>query len=207
VPTLLRLQAAASAGLQDRGCSSALRLLRAARDPGQRERGDLAARPHPWLLRRLRATLAQGGFRIMKLNGHTFLVTGGSSGIGRALAASLVQRGNEVVVTGRRREPLEAFRMTVSPCGVSATIPSRKDDEGIHRHFPRNFLRRQGPQASRRPVTRPAVLHPRRGNGDARSRVLDLGCGRGGRCPRDAPGPVQSVRIINPRRYRRRRPC
>ena len=44
----------------------------------------------------------------MKSSGNTILITGGGSGIGQALAHRLHDQGNEVIVTGRRREALEA---------------------------------------------------------------------------------------------------
>jgi NAD(P)-dependent dehydrogenase (short-subunit alcohol dehydrogenase family) len=44
----------------------------------------------------------------LKLNGKTALVTGGSEGIGKAIALGLAREGVDVAICARRKEPLEA---------------------------------------------------------------------------------------------------
>ena len=46
----------------------------------------------------------------MQMSGNTVLITGGSSGIGRALAARFLAAGNKVIVTGRRAGLLDELK-------------------------------------------------------------------------------------------------
>ena len=82
----------------------------------------------------------------MKLTGNTILITGGSSGIGLALASKFVELGNHVIVTGRNPEKLERLaesdpQLETMVCDVAdpAAIV-RLRDELSERHPSLNVL-------------------------------------------------------------------
>lgn len=63
----------------------------------------------------------------MELNQAVALVTGGSSGIGRAIAKTLVESGAKVIITGRHRDRLVAAEQELGVTAIHADV-SREDD-------------------------------------------------------------------------------
>ena len=67
----------------------------------------------------------------MKLSGNTVLITGGTSGVGHALASRFLARGNTVLITGRTEERLAATRQSL--VGVHTYVCDQSDPKAIAR--------------------------------------------------------------------------
>lgn len=75
----------------------------------------------------------------MNISGNTILITGGGSGIGRALAEALHAKGNKVIVAGRRERALDA--VTEANPGMESMLLDIQDATDIAR-FARQAVER-----------------------------------------------------------------
>lgn len=73
-----------------------------------------------------------GTYNPFSLSEKTILVTGASSGIGRAIAVEASKFGATVVVTGRNKERLEETLATLSGENHSAIVADLSETEGIN---------------------------------------------------------------------------
>jgi uncharacterized oxidoreductase len=65
----------------------------------------------------------------MRINGNTILITGGGSGIGRALAEAFHSEGNQVIISGRRKKLLDAT-IAANP-GMKAAVLDIENGEAL----------------------------------------------------------------------------
>lgn len=77
----------------------------------------------------------------VKLTGRTILITGGSAGIGLALATEFASRGNKVIITGRREAVLQRIRERYPAIAAIRCDAGDADDilrlaHQVHSQFP-----------------------------------------------------------------------
>jgi uncharacterized oxidoreductase len=65
----------------------------------------------------------------MQISGNTILITGGGSGIGRALAEAFHSQGNQVIIAGRRKKLLDET-ITANP-GMKVAVLDIENGSGI----------------------------------------------------------------------------
>lgn len=76
----------------------------------------------------------------MNINNSTFLITGGSAGIGKATAKMLVEKGGKVAITGRDKKKLESVAKEINAFPIYADVAKQDDVERTYGEFLKEFV-------------------------------------------------------------------
>jgi NADP-dependent 3-hydroxy acid dehydrogenase YdfG len=101
-----------------------------------------------------------------ELRDASVVITGASSGIGRAIALEFAQKGSRVVLAARREEPLDELAHACTEAGGQAeVVPTDVSDERAVEALATAATSAFGRidvwgQQRRRPVVRPLRAHP-----------------------------------------------
>jgi 3-oxoacyl-[acyl-carrier protein] reductase len=80
----------------------------------------------------------------MTLENKNYIVTGGSSGIGKAIAQKLIEEGASVLITGRDGKKLGSVAEELGALSVQADVASSEDIERTYRQAAEHFERLDG---------------------------------------------------------------
>jgi 3-oxoacyl-[acyl-carrier protein] reductase len=75
----------------------------------------------------------------MQIKNSTFLVTGGSLGIGKATAKLLIEKGGKVVITGKNKLRLEKAAKEIGAFPIQADVASPDDIKRTYDEFLKEF--------------------------------------------------------------------
>ena len=75
----------------------------------------------------------------MIIKDSTFLVTGGSAGIGKATAKLLVEKGGKVAITGRDKSKLEKVAREIGAFAIHADVAVESDVHKTYEQFLKQF--------------------------------------------------------------------
>lgn len=75
----------------------------------------------------------------MTLQGKRYIVTGGSSGIGKRIAERLIEEGASVLITGRDEEKLQKVAESIGAYGMRADVADPKDVRRTFEQFQEHF--------------------------------------------------------------------
>lgn len=75
----------------------------------------------------------------MNIKDSTFLVTGGSAGIGKATAKLLIEKGGKVAITGRDKSKLEKVSKEIGAFAIHADVANENDVHKTYELFLKQF--------------------------------------------------------------------
>jgi 3-oxoacyl-[acyl-carrier protein] reductase len=75
----------------------------------------------------------------MKISESTFLLTGGSAGIGKATAKLLIEKGGKVAITGRDEKKLKEVAKKIGAYPIHADVSKHEDIEKTYKYFISEF--------------------------------------------------------------------
>ena len=75
----------------------------------------------------------------MQIKDSTFLITGGSLGIGKATAKLLVEKGGKVAITGRNKSRLEKTAKEIGAFAINADVAKPEDIKNTYDVFLKEF--------------------------------------------------------------------
>lgn len=75
----------------------------------------------------------------MNIKDSTFLVTGGSAGIGKATAKLLIEKGGKVAITGRDKSKLEKVAKEIGAFAIHADVANENDVHKTYELFLKQF--------------------------------------------------------------------